>query len=157
MKSRIRGLDMTKKTVVLLVVLTLVSAAAVAGYSLYSYNTTSLSAKYTAEERLRRNEELNAAVLEKHPEWDAENTVTIIGSAIPRFGSPELTYTVSIYEADTEAINARAAEGGKDMTAVRGYSRTPASKDEALTLRGEAEIVINGESGEVVRYTETAP
>ena len=31
------------------------------------------------------------------------------------------------------------------------------SKDEALTLRGEAEIVINGESGEVVRYTETAP
>ena len=156
-KSRIRGLDMTKKTVVLLVVLTLVSAAAVAGYSLYSYNTTSLSEKYTAEERLRRNEELNAAVLEKHPEWDAENTVTIIGSAIPRFGSPELTYTVSIYEADTEAINARAAEGGKDMTAVRGYSRTPASKDEALTLRGEAEIVINGESGEVVRYTETAP
>ena len=154
-KSRIRGLDLTRKTVGLLIALTLVSAAAVGGYSIYSYNTTSLSAKYSAEERLQRNEEMNALVLAEHPEWEAENTVTVIESAVPRFGSPEVTYTVGIYEADAAEIRRRAEEeGGADMTAVRGYSRTPAGKDGALTRRGGAVIVVNAETGEKVRYEE---
>ena len=96
-------------------------------------------------------------VLAEHPEWDEASTVTIIESAIPRFGSPEVTYAVSVYEADIDAIQARSAEGGADMTAVRGYSRTPAAKDDALTLRLSADIVVNGETGAAVRFEEKNP
>ena len=69
-KSRVSGLALHKKTICLLAVLTLISVGAVLGYSLYSYNTTSLSARYSAEERAERNGQLNAVVLSEHPEWE---------------------------------------------------------------------------------------
>lgn len=156
-KSKVSGLEIRKKTVCLLIALTLLSVLAVGGYSLYSYNTTSLSAKYTAEERYSRNEELNALVLTRHPEWDAESTVTIVESAIPRFGSPDVRYTVAVYAADTEAIANRAAEGGADLQTVRGYSKSPAAKDAALTIRIRAEIVVDSGTGEMKDYQEKEP
>ncbi len=157
LKSRFSVGKLEAKNICLLVILTMISAAAVFGYSVYSYNTTSLSANYTAEERYARNEELNAVVISKHPEWDADTTVTIVESAIPRFGAPEVTYTVAVYEADPQAIAMRAENGGKSMAEVRGYSKSPAAKDEALKLRVRAVIVLHGKTGETISYSEKEP
>ena len=85
LRSEVTDMKITRRYAALLIALTAVSAAAAGGYSIYSYNTTSLSASYTQEERLRRNEELNGVVLGLHPEWEKENTVTVIESAMPRF------------------------------------------------------------------------
>ena len=154
LKSRFTDLKLTKKTVAILVSLTIISAGAAMGYSWYTYNHTSLSASYSAEVRLKHNEELNEVVLKEHSDWDGESTVTIIESAIPRLFHPEITYTIAIYEADTATIEERAASGGNDITVVRGYSKSPAARDEALRLRARATVVINETSGEVLSYEE---
>ncbi len=156
LKSQVTDLKLEKKTIALLAVLTLVSAGTAVGYSWYTYNNTSLSASYSAEERFERNEKINAIVLKEHPDWDGEGTVTIIESAIPRLFHPEITYSAAVYEADTAAIAERTASGGNDMNKVRGYSKSPAAKDEALTLKCRVTAVVNESTGEVLSYNESA-
>ncbi len=154
-KSRVSGLELNRRTWIGLISLMLLSVGLATGYSLYSYNTTSLSAGYTSQERAEKNQMLNEIVLSRHPEWDAESTVTVVESALPKFGNPEITYTAAVYQADLEAIRARTAEGGKDLEAVRGYSKSPAAKDEALSRQTGVTAVINGETGAVLSYQET--
>ncbi len=152
-RSEIGELKMTRKTVALLSALTAVSLLASGGYMIYSYNTTSLSASYSAEERLQRNEEMNALVLAQHPELTAEDTVTVIESAFPRFGSSQVTYTAAVYRADREAVEARAEDAAEEWKKVRGYSKSKARNDPALTLVETAEIVMDSGRNEQVSYT----
>ena len=151
-RSEVGDLKMTRKTVVLLSVLTAVSLLASGGYMIYSYNTTSLSASYSAEERLQRNEEMNSLVLAQHPELTAEDTVTVIESAFPRFGSSLVTYTAAVYRADREVIGSRTEDAAKEWKTVRGYSKSKAKKDPALTLLETAEIVVDSGTKETVSY-----
>ena len=155
--SRVTNLKMTGRTAALLVALTLVSAAVGGGYSIYMYNTTSLSASYSASERLEKNEKMNAAVLSRHPEYAAEETVTVIESAFPRFLSDEVTYTAAVYRADREALLRRAEADGADPEAVRGYSKSKAAKDDALTRLMTVTAVLKGESWEVQSWQESTP
>ena len=148
-------LRMTKKNVALLSVLTAVSLLATGGYMIYSYNTTSLSASYSAEERLARNEEMNALVLAQHPEMEPEETVSIIESAYPHFGSAQVTYTVAVYRADRAAVEAEAENAEEAWKKVRGYSKSKAKNDPALTLVERAEIVTEKGKTEPVSYTRT--
>ena len=76
--SGTKSLEFTKKNIILLICLFVIGVGAVAGYSIYSYNTTSLSASYSSEERLARNRAIEIYVMEKHPDLTAEDTVCII-------------------------------------------------------------------------------
>ena len=58
-------LEFTKKHVILLAALFVFGIGTVAGYSIYSYNTTSLSASYSADQRLARNRAIEAHMLKK--------------------------------------------------------------------------------------------
>ena len=137
-----KSLEFTKKTVILLICLCLIGAGAVAGYSIYNYNTTSLSASYSPEARLARNRALEAYVLEKHPDLKAEETVCIVESAYPKAFSPEVTYTVAAYRADVS----KAEDPEGLMTELEGLSKSKAAKREELTCLFREEIVLSGDN-----------
>ena len=139
-------LTLDKRGIALLIVLTLVSVATAGGYSLYSYNHTSVSAQYTPEERLQRNSEVREEVLRQRENLDPDGTVVIIESALPRFGSAVMTYQAAVYQADRSTIDRRAQEGGADWETILGYSKSPAARDEALTLIGRIEIAFDQET-----------
>ncbi len=152
--SDVSRLKFTRKNIAVLATLTLLGALCVGGYYVYHYNNTSLSAAYTADERAEKNAAVGGIVMERHPEWPLEEMVMIVESALPRFGSDEVTYEVAVYRADTAAVAERAAEGGADMATVRGYSKSKAKADKLLTHVTNVTLVIDGKSGGVVSYTE---
>lgn len=132
-------LAFTKKNIILLACLFLIGAGCVFGYAVYNYNTTSLSASYSPEERRTRNNALEHYVLEKYPELDAGDTVTIIESAMPRAFSPEVTYQVAVYRADVS--------GSEDpqalMQELEGLSKSKAAAREEMTKLYNETIVIS--------------
>ena len=93
-------------------------------------------------------------ILERRPEWEAADTVTVIESAFPRFGKSEITYDVAVYRADLEKIAARAEAGGNDLAAVRGYSKSKAKADECLTYIENVTVVLHGNTGEILSFEE---
>jgi ECF transporter S component (folate family) len=134
-------LDYTKKHILLLAALLVTGAAAVTGYGIYSYNTTSLSGSYTPEERLARNRAIEAYVLENHQDLNADRVVTVIESAVPKAFHPDVTYQVAVYAADVSG-----AENPEDlMTELEGLSKSKAAKREELTLLFKEEIVLTDE------------
>ena len=133
-------LTLTKKHLILLAALFALGLGTVAGYCIYSYNTTSLSASYTAEERLARNRAMEAYVLERHPELKAEDTVCIIESAYPKAFRAEVTYTVAVYRAEVSGAENREAV----MTELEGLSKSKAAKREELTFLEREEIMLTG-------------
>ena len=136
------GLRFTRGSVITLCALVLAGALSVAGYSVYSYEHTSLSASYTAEQRYERNERLNAAVLERHPELAAEDTVTIVESAFPRFRGPEVTYSVAVYHSTS----------GDD--ALRGLSKSKARAEASLEHLFDAVITLDRDSDAVLAWSK---
>ena len=81
----------------------------------------------------------------------------MVESALPRFGTNEVTYSCAVYRADTAAIAERAAGGGAGMETVRGYSKTKARNDECLAFLLQATVKLDEKTGEVLSYTETGP
>lgn len=151
--SGVDKLRFDRKNVALLIVLLAIGAGAVGGYAVYSYNTTSLSASYTAQERLERNSEMNAWVAAENPDIDEADTVTIIEAANRRVGDPKLVYALAIYRLDSEAFEAAAKEkeaSGEAYTldTLRGYSKSKAAKDAALIRIGSATAVTDKKTGE---------
>lgn len=133
-----------RKTILTLALLFVLGVGAVVGYTVPYFRETSLSASYTQEERTQRNEELRQAVLAQHEGLAGENTVAVVEKAIQPFLSREITYTVAVYEAGE----------GADLAAARGYSKSKAQKDPALTRLFMATVIIQQDTGEVVRYEE---
>ena len=129
------SLVFTKKTVALLVSLTLLSFGTVVGFTAFRYDTRTISAEYSEQERFAQNERMNAMTLANHPELDPQTTVSIVDSATSSFFNPVVTYQVSVYRADAEKIAARVAADPEaaDMQAVRSYSKSKPAKDDALT------------------------
>ena len=132
-------LNYTKRHIILLVCLFAVGAAAVTGYGIYSYNTTSLSASYKAEERLARNRAIEEYVLENHPDLKADRIVSIIESAYPKAFSPDVTYTVAVYSANVSGAEDREAL----MAELEGLSKSKAAKREELTFLFREDIVLS--------------
>ncbi len=133
------NLSFTKKHVILLACLFLFGVGTVAGYSIYSYNTTSLSASYSADQRLARNRAIETHVLENHPELDAEKTVCIIESAYPKAFSPDVTYQVAVYTADVTGSN----DPEKLMTELEGLSKSKAAARNEMSLLFREEILLS--------------
>lgn len=147
--SGVDGLRFTKKNALMIEALVLVGVLAVAGYAVYNYNTTSLSASYSAAERLERNVEMGEWACAESDALDAGDTVAVIESARRRVGDPNLTYTVALYRLDQAAFEAKAAGNeGYTLDTVKGYSRSKAAADDALTRVGTATAVTDKATGE---------
>lgn len=154
-------LRFTKKNVIVLVVLFVVGLASVCGYLLYSYNTTSLSASYTAQERLEKNQSMIPIVEENNSSLEGQTVVTVIESAIPKFGDPNVTYSVAVYTVNQEELEANIAEKQAEdpkstygLDTLYGYSKSKAKADDALDRVGYATIVLDKKTGDVVSYED---
>ena len=142
-------LRLTGRHIALLTVLFIAGAT---GVSLY-YNSISFSASYTARERLERNTEMNEWVADIYPDVPAEELVTVILSARSQVANPEMTYELAVYRIDWEAFQQNQAEKGEGYTVdtLRGYSKSPAAKDDALVRIGTATAVTDKKTGEHLR------
>ena len=130
-------LAFTKKHICMLACLFLAGIGITAGYAVYSYNTTSLSASYTSDQRLARNRAIEEDILKNHPDLDPEKTVCIIEAAYPRAFSPDVNYTVAVYNANLET----AAQPEELMAELEGLSKSKAAAREELSLLFREEIL----------------
>lgn len=147
--SGVEKLNFTKKNMAVLIVLLVLGIAAVGGYAVYSYNNTSFSASYSSEERLKRNEEMNAWVAAENPDLQEENLVTIIESARSQVGNSEMTYELAVYAINEERFKEKAAENeAYTLSTLRGYSKSKAAADDALRRIGSAIAHTNKKTGE---------
>lgn len=159
-QSDVDKLKFSKRTAALLIALFVAGSIAVAGFSIYTYNTSSLSAKYSATERLERNTAMRDIVTE-NADFGDSTVVAIIESATPKFMDPNVTYEVAIYTVDQakldeqiEAYKAEDPESDYGLDTLNGYSRSPASKDAALVSAGHATIVVDKKTDALVSYTD---
>ena len=159
-KSDVEKLKLTKKNIAALAVMVIVGAAAVFGFSVYTYNTTSLSASYSSAERYDHNTAMRDIVLENADFGDAE-VVAVIESAYTKFRDPNVTYSVAIYTVDQAELEKNIAgalaedpESDYGLDTLNGYSRSPAAADSALVQAGHATIVADKKTGELVSYTD---
>lgn len=142
-------LRFNKHNIILMVVLVLIGAGAVTGYAINNYNTTSMSASYSPQQRLERNTEMNAWVVDENEALSAEDTVTIIESAYRKVGNPNITYSLAVYRLDQEAFAAKAeADETYTLDTVNGYSKSKAAADEVLTRIGTATAITDKKTGE---------
>ena len=160
-KSDIGDLRFTRRTVLTMAVLTVVGAGAVFAYTVVSYNTTSLTDSFDKRARTENNLLMREIALENDDALSAEDTVAVIRSAYPRFGSPDITYTVDLYRLDREALAARVYPAtheragqlrGERVLDVHGYTgkaADSAARDGALVYLGSLEIV-TGEGTKII-------
>ncbi len=146
------NLSFGKKQLILLAVLFVIGIASVTGYLFYYYNTTSLSASYSSDERYAHNTEMIGYVQE---DYAGDTLVTTVESAYKPFLGKEVTYTVAVYAVDENAL----AEYEKDLETIRGMSKSKASavaEDGVMTRVATATIVVNEKTGEIVskNYSE---
>ena len=138
------SLQFGKKQVALLTVLFVFGCGCVTGYLFYHYDTTSLTTGYTTEERVEKNRQMHDILLEETGGGINGPSVAIIESAYKPFLGRETTYHVACYAVDGAVTD--------DLWELK---KTPAKQHEALTLAGNAVIVMNDRTEELleVRYT----
>lgn len=154
-------LRFTKKNLIFMLVLFLVGAGAVTAYSIHTYNTSSLSADYSGTERYAYNELMRGFVEENNEQLEDKQVVAIVESAIPKFGDPNVTYSVAVYTvneaelaANTADELAKDAESTYGLDTLKGYSKSKAKKDDALEYVGYATIVADKKSDALVSYVD---
>ena len=137
-------LSFNKKLVALLVVLILVGVASIFAYLPMHYSNTSLSASYSTEERIEKNQSMQPIVLENTDDWDDVTTMTCVESAYGKFLSKEITYTVAVYTV---------ADGVEMNDEVWKLSKSKAAAHEGLTRVATATIVVNDKTGQTISFT----
>ena len=142
------GLRLTKKNIALLAVLFAVSVGAVFGYVVYQYDVTSRSASWSAEERLRHNNEMNEAVRAADPALKDLTTVTVVESAMGKYFSDELTVDAAVYEVTAENPTA------EELTALQGLSKSKAAQNESLQLIRKVRMTVDKNTWEVTALQE---
>ena len=133
-----------KKQVALLVILFVFGCGCVTGYLFYHYDTTSLTTGYTTEERVEKNKQMHAILQLDEEAQTGEKRVAIIESAYKPFLGQETTYNVAYYAVDGAVTD--------DLWELK---KTPAKQHEALTLAGNAVIVMNDRTGEILQISYT--
>lgn len=132
-----------KKQIALLGTLFIFGCGCVTGYLFYHYDTTSLTTGYTTEERVEKNQQMHEIILEETGGINAPS-VAIIESAYKEFLGREITYHVAYYAVSGDVTD--------DLWELK---KTPASKHEDLTCVGNAVIVMNNRSGEILSCNYT--
>jgi ECF transporter S component (folate family) len=143
-RAEMAELKFTKKSIAIMVALVLVSAGLTTWYSIDHYNTTSLSASYTTDERVLANKGADLMVKEKSDDWDDVTTVTVVESVFPKFMDDHLTYTVAVYTVK------EGAEG--NMDGLWKLSKSKAAKHEDLSFVARYTIVVNKETDTIVSF-----
>ena len=138
------SLKFNKKQIALLVILFVFGCGCVTGYLFYHYDTTSITTGYTTEERVEKNQQMHDIILEETDGGINAPSIAIIESAYKPFLGQETTYNVAYYAVDGEVTD--------DLWALK---KTPASKHEALTLAGNAVIVMNDRTEELLSVSYT--
>lgn len=138
------SLKFNKKQIALLVILFVFGCGCVTGYLFYHYDTTSLTTGYTTEERVEKNQQMHDIILEETDGGINAPSIAIIESAYKPFLGQETTYNVAYYAVEGEVTD--------DLWALK---KTPASKHEALTLAGNAVIVMNDRTEELLSVSYT--
>ena len=134
------SLRFAKKQFALLLVLFVFGCGCVTGYLFYHYDNTSLTTGYSTEERIEKNQQMHELILDETGGGINAPSVSIIESAHKQFLSREVTYLVAHY----------AVAEGTDADSLWSLKKTPASKHEALTRIGTAEIIRNERTGELI-------
>lgn len=146
-----QDLQFTKRQAVSLVVLFVVGVAGVMGYLSYYYKTTSLSAKYTAEQRYEENTRMTRVLAQEDPALVPDTTVTTVESAYKKFLSDETTYTVAVYTVDENALSGY----DQDLETIRGLSKSKAkavADDGVMEKQYTATVILNTKTGEVLSW-----
>ena len=146
-----QDLQFTKRQAVSLVVLFVVGVAGVMGYLSYYYKTTSLSAKYTAEQRYEENTRMTRVLAQEDPTLVPDTTVTTVESAYKKFLSDETTYTVAVYTVDENALFGY----DQDLETIRGLSKSKAkavADDGVMEKQYTATVILNTKTGEVLSW-----
>ena len=145
----------TKKEILVLVILMVIGACSATGYLAYRYSTTSRSADYKTEERVAIQKDIAQLVLDKTDDWDEETVICIVDSAFrPMFGE-ETDYTVAVYTLDEEAFAAGQADNAKyTMDTLWAYSKSGPKKDkyQSLVKVASVSIVKNEKTGEILSF-----
>ena len=141
--SKESDLKFTRGQIALLLALVLVGLVCVLSYLPYHYQSNSLSADYSTQERIDANKSMQSIVLDESDMWDDINSVTVVESAFKEFLGSEITYTVAVYE----------AAGDVEVTdELWKLSKSKAAAHEALTRVGTATIVVEEDSGRVLSF-----
>lgn len=141
--SKDNDLHFKKREIIALVVLFVIGSVSVVSYLFYHFDHNSLSASYTAEERVLHNTDMDVILDKELDGGENDGTVAVVESAYRKFLGEETTYNVARYAVDTDQV----APGTDDYAALRGLSKSPAAKHEALTRVGTATIVVNEDTG----------
>lgn len=145
------SLKIAKKEIIAMAVTFVIGAGCVLAYLGYYYDTTSLSASYTAIQRYDANTKMTDILVAETDAYDDMTLVTTIDSAYKKFMGSDITYNVVIYEVDEDAL----AGYDKDLETIRGMSKSKAKAvagDGVMTQIGTATIVVNEKTGNVVSW-----
>ncbi|MDO5399514.1 MAG: folate family ECF transporter S component [Eubacteriales bacterium] len=142
------ALHFSKREIVTLAVLFVFGAGCVTGYLSYHYAHNSLSASYTAQQRVEENKRADEIVDTHESAGQNETTMAVVESAYKKFLGEDITYTVASYAM---------AEGLDESTQADLWklSKSKAAKEETLTRLGTAVYVVNQDSGELISYEYT--
>ena len=88
-------------------------------------------------------------IIESRTEGVDGPTVSIIESSYKDFGGKDVTYNVAYYAVDP----AKASQ--EEMDKLWGLKKTPARKHEDLQKAGDAVIIINEKTDEILNFTYT--
>lgn len=145
------SLKIAKKEIIAMAVTFVIGAGCVLAYLGYYYDTTSLSASYTAIQRYDANTKMTDILVAETDDYDDMTLVTTVDSAYKKFMGSDTTYNVVIYKVDEAAL----AGYDKDLEAIRGMSKSKAkavAEDGVMTQVGTATIVVNEKTGNVVSW-----
>jgi hypothetical protein len=145
----------TKKQIAALVCLVVIGLGSAVGYLTYRYDTSSRSADYTTEERIKANMAVTDVVAQNTTEWDEETLICIVDSAYRGLFESNTDYTVSVYTLDGEAFaKGQQADGSYTLETLWSYSKSGPSKDKygSLVKVATAKITKNEKTGEILSF-----
>jgi hypothetical protein len=151
-RSRVESLTLSRRKILALACLVLLSVGAFAGGSVYLHNTTSLSAGYSTEERIAANEASLERIRSQDPELPDGEIVAVVESAFRPFLSSRTTWNVAVYAVDPEAL----AEKPADFSGFSAYSKSKAANDPALRRLYTATLVTE-EDGSLLSMEKKDP
>ena len=141
-------LKFSKKQIAMLVVLVIFGTGCVLGYLTYHYQNTSLTLGYTTQERVEKNKQMDE-IVDENLQQDNGDTVAVIESAYKPIKGREVTYHVAYYAVKD------GVEAGEEREELWKLKKTPARKHEDLQALGNAEILMNDKTGEVLKFAYT--
>ena len=147
-------LQLNKRHLITLILLAVIGTGCVAGYFVYYFNHTSLSASYSTTERYQQNEAMNQIVLQQHAELSPGDTVTIIESAYGRINNPNIQYQVSVYQLLTDQLDGTTEAIDAQIIALRSLSKSKAATSPLLKKLFTATITAQKDTNQLIAYQE---